>query len=892
MLSSGHALGPYRIDHLLGVGGMGEVYRATDTRLNRTVALKVLPPALAADPQFRARFEREAQVIASLSHAHICTLHDVGHHDQTDFLVLEFLEGETLASRLERGAPPLEQAIAIAIQIAEALDAAHGRGIVHRDLKPGNVMLTKGPSARQGAPQVKLLDFGLAKPAAPAIAASGLSMLPTTPPAENRGPLTAQGAILGTFQYMAPEQVEGHEADARTDIFAFGAVVYELLTGRKAFEGKTQASLIGAIMHASPPPVSTAQPLAPGLLDRVVNKCLAKNPDDRWQSARDVASELGWIAESLTRADAPTVAPSGASFTVARVLPWALAALVAIVSAAALMRRPAVVTVSGGGPVVRATLLPPKDVALTGANPPDRLALSPDGRYLAFVGFGLDRVRHLWLRPLDGSVAELLPGTENAMSPFWSPDNREIAFFAAGRLKRIGISGGPPITICALPGIADGDTNNFVAGGTWNKDGTILFSVRSDLYRVGVDKKPASMGEAELPFFLPDGNHFLYRVSGAPIHIGVGRLDSAERQVVLEGDVTQAMFANGFLLFVRDQTLLAQSFDPARLSLEGDVHLIASSVTTGTGIRSAFTVSQAGIIAYQSFVGGELSQLQWIDRGGKLGGVLGEPGVYGNVALSPDGTRIVTSIPENVMGDLWLLDVSRTRPPTRLTRTPENEEYAAWSPRSDRLAYVAAGPTGNQLFLRSANAAGAAAERLAAPPPVTILDWSADERFVLLGLGAGVSLLEVAGDGKPSSLNLPAGSGLAQFSPNGRWIAYQSRESGQSEIYVIPAPGQRGDKVALSVQGGWPRWSRDGNQLFFLSGANLDLMAAEVRVQGDVLSAGVPKLVFQTRLKNVIAGWPYDVARDGRFLMNVRADAEIAPPAMVVSNWPALISKN
>ena len=892
MLSSGHALGPYRIDHLLGVGGMGEVYRATDTRLNRTVALKVLPPALAADPQFRARFEREAQVIASLSHAHICTLHDVGHHDQTDFLVLEFLEGETLASRLERGALPIAQAIAIAIQIAEALDAAHGRGIVHRDLKPGNVMLAKGPSARQGAPHVKLLDFGLAKPAAPAIAAAGRSMVPTTPPAENRGPLTAQGAILGTFQYMAPEQVEGHEADSRTDIFAFGAVVYELLTGHKAFDGKTQASLIGAIMHATPPPVSTVQPLASGLLDRVVNKCLAKNPDDRWQSARDVASELGWIAESPTQGGAPAVAPSRAGFTVAHVLPWALAALVAIVSAAALMRRPAVVTVSGGGPVVRATILPPKDVAITGVNPPDRLALSPDGRHLVFVGFGLDRVRRLWLRSLDGTASELLPGTEHALSPFWSPDNRTVGFFAAGRLKKVSISGGPPLTICAVPGIADGDTINFIAGGTWNKDGTILFSARTTLYRVGTDGKPASIGEGELPFFLPDGNRFVYRVSGAPIHIGVGQLDSTERKVILEGDVTQAMFADGFLLFVRDQTLLAQSFDPARLSLDGAVHMVASSVLTGTGIRSAFTVSQAGIIAYQSFVGGELSQLQWIDRSGKQVGSLGEPSVYGHVTLSPDGTRIVTSIAENVMGDLWLLDVSRTRPPTRLTRTPENEEYAAWSPGSDRIAYVAASPTGNQLFVRSPSASGAAQDRLTGSG-LTSLDWSRDGRSVLMGSNStGVSLLEVDGDGKPASLNLPRGSGLAQFSPNGRWIAYQSREAGQSEVYVVPAPGQRGDKVALSVQGGWPRWSPDGKELFFLSGGNLDLMAADVRVQGDALSVGVSKLLFPTRLKNVVAGWPYDVARDGRFLMNVRADAEIAPPAMVVSNWPALISKN
>jgi hypothetical protein len=401
------------------------------------------------------------------------------------------------------------------------------------------------------------------------------------------------------------------------------------------------------------------------------------------------------------------------------------------------------------------------------------------------------------------------------------------------------------------------------------------------------------MGEAELPFFLPDGNHFVYRVSGAPIQIGVGQLDSTERRVVLEGDVTQAMFADGFLLFVRDQTLLAQSFDLARLSLDGDVHMIASPVLTGTGIRSAFTVSQAAIIAYQSFVGGELSQLQWIDRSGKPVGLLGERDVYGNVALSPDGSRIVTSITENVMGDLWLLDVSRTRPPARLTRTPEAEEFAAWSPRSDRIAYVAAGRTGSQLFLKPPSPAGATLERLSGRPGLTIFDWSRDGRFFLGSFGAaGVSLLEADGRGTPSSLNLPSGSGPAQFSPNGRWIAYHSRESGQSEVYVIPAPGERGDKVALSVQGGWPRWGPDGKELFFLSGGNLDLMAVDVRDQGDALSVGAPKLLFQTRLKTVVAGWPYDVARDGRFLMNVRVDAEMAPPAMVVSNWPALISKN
>jgi len=886
---SGRTLGVFRLEALLGAGGMGQVYRATDTRLQRTVAIKVLPPSLADDPQFRARFDREAKAIGALNHPHICTLYDVGHIDAVSFLVMEYVEGETLAARLAHGAIPFAQALSYAIEIAEALAAAHKLGIVHRDLKPGNVMVTKAGT--------KLLDFGLAKTTASA-AVQSLSLLPTTPP--NRlgpsAPLTAQGAILGTFQYMAPEQIEGRDADVRTDVFAFGALVYELLTGKKAFEGKSQASLIGAIMHAEPAALTTLQPVAPALLDRIVKKCLAKHPDDRWQSAHDVASELDWIRDSAKEADESRLSGRGRSSPVARALPWTLAALLAIVALIVWSRRVSPTVVAEPSRVIRATILPPRDVAITGLNPPDRLGLSPDGRYLAFVGIDLERVRHLWIRSLDSATAEMLPGTENAMSPFWSPDGKSIGFFASGRLKKMTIPGGPALTICALPGVEDGDTRNFIAGGTWNSNGVIVFSLTSDgrsqLYRIGTDGKPQRIGEGDLPFFFPDGDHFVYRLSRAPIQLKVGMLSGGDSKVILEGNVTQTMFANGFLIFVRDQALLAQAFDQRTLTLQGDVHVLASPVLTGTGIRSAFSVSQADVIAYQAFTVGEPSQLQWVDSRGIGLGIVGETNNYGNVSLSHDGKRVVASIWEdvNVLNDIWLFDSSHSGPPVRLVRTPNiNEDTAAWSHRNDRIAYAAAGSGQNRLVIKAPNPAANVINRLSGFG-FAVFDWSPDDRAILGSFGeAGVSLVEVEGGAEPESLKLPRGSNLATFSPDGHWIAYQSRESGRGEVYIVPAPGRRGEKVALSIQSGWPRWRPDGKALFFLSGANQDLMIADIHVAGDSLTADVPKRLFGTRLKNFPGGWPYDVAPDGRFLMNLRIDAETAPPAMILANWTTLI---
>jgi hypothetical protein len=473
-LEPGRQLGPYRIERPIGAGGMGQVYQARDTRLNRTVAIKVLSHALADDSQFRTRFEREAQAVAALAHPNICTLYDVGRQDDIDFLVLEYLEGETLAARLERGPLPFEQALTCAIEIAGALDAAHRRGIVHRDLKPGNIFLARG-SGKSAPPVAKLLDFGLAKPAARAIVGAGQPCAPATPPT-----LTAPGTIIGTVQYMAPEQIEGREADTRTDIFAFGTVIYEMVTGSKAFEGKSEASLIGAIMHADPPPLSASQPLTPPLLDRIVKKCLAKDPDERWQSARDVRSELQWVVEG--GASLPLSGPTAPMRRRGATIAWAVAGLLAGAGlVAGLHWRNAEAPVDDR-PAARLTVTSPANWSLASARPPNRLAISPDGRRVAFVAENSKRERMLWIYQLDSAITQPLANTENASSPFWSPDSRFVGFLAGGRIKKIDASGGPAQTVCDVPGVTQaGNGATPFVGGAWNQNGVILFSHQTKL---------------------------------------------------------------------------------------------------------------------------------------------------------------------------------------------------------------------------------------------------------------------------------------------------------------------------------------------------------------------------------------------------------------------------
>jgi hypothetical protein len=618
-LTNGTRLGPYEIVAPLGAGGMGEVYKARDTRLDRDVAIKLLPPGLAADPQLRDRFEREAKAISSLNHPHICTLYDVGQDPSTsseqavDFLVLEYLEGETIAERLARsGALDPSAALKIAIDICDALDKAHRSGIVHRDLKPANVMLTKaGP---------KLLDFGLAKSAAPVVATTALSMLPTTPPN-----LTAQGAILGTFQYMAPEQIEGLEADARTDIFAFGALVFEMLTGQTAFEGKTRASLLGAILKDEPPPVSRVQPVAPAALDRIISTCLAKDPDDRYQSARE-RRDLRWAASgSGDGATVSTVAGPSRSSRLA----WLAAALTAIASIATAVFVLQREVPPAAGPV-QFTIAPPETMSFGGprgggTGDVTQVAVSPDGQNIVFVA-GAQSAYRLWRRPVAALTATLIPGTEGASFPFWSPDSASIGFFADGKLKKVAMTGGQPTVLCDAPG---------GRGGSWSRDNVILFSPSGigGLQRVSsaggaptVVTTLAATGENahRWPHFLPDGRHFFYTaVTGAccpaaqPSTVRIGSLDQADAAITLFQVESSVSYSSGHVFFARDETLMAQPFDLDTRQLRGDAFPVAEHVGPEGSRYVGASVSQTGTLVYARDES-PITQLMWFDRAGRV----------------------------------------------------------------------------------------------------------------------------------------------------------------------------------------------------------------------------------------------------------------------------------
>ena len=584
---TGKRLGPYEILSAIGAGGMGEVYRAKDTRLDRIVAVKVLPPHLADSPELRERFEREARTIASLNHPHICTLYDIGHQDGTDFLVMEYLEGETLAQRLMKGPLPLDQVLKYAIEIADALDKAHRKGATHRDLKPGNIMLTKSGT--------KLLDFGLAKLKQEVDpAASPLSQLPTAPHA-----ITAQGAILGTLQCMAPEQLEGTEVDARTDIFAFGVLVYEMATGKKAFEGKSQASLIAKILETDPPPMSTLQPMTPPALDRVVKKCLAKEPEKRWQAASDLADELKWIAEGGSQAGLTASVPARRKFS--QSLVWSMSAvclLLALALCAVLLPR----TQKTALPL-QATLLPPKDDSFYAPY----FAISPDAKKIAFVATdSLTGNRMLWVRSLDSTAAQPLAGTDGAINEFWSPDSKSLVFLTGDdrELRKIDAGGGPTITL---------EKTGPTSRGTWGADGAIVFSRLGDgLYQLSSNGGPISAvtqldtkrGETQhrWPFFLPDGCHLLFQATlsdpsagGNVNEIRILDLKTRNQKVLLRAD-SNAEYADGHLLYVQQGNLMAQPFDLSSLTLSGDPMPVAQQVEMTIGGMGAFSASYAATI--------------------------------------------------------------------------------------------------------------------------------------------------------------------------------------------------------------------------------------------------------------------------------------------------------
>ena len=737
-IEAGARLGPYEILAPIGAGGMGEVYRAKDTRLGRDVAVKVLPAHMSSSPELRQRLEREAKTISPLSHPHICMLHDVGHQNGTDYLVMEFLEGETLADRLAKGALPVEQALRIGTEIAGALDAAHRSGIVHRDLKPGNIMLTKTG--------VKLLDFGLAKLAAPTTPVSQATSLPTA--LQESQPLTARGTILGTFQYMSPEQLEGKDADARSDIFAFGCVLYEMLTGQKAFTGKSQASLIGSIMNTEPPPISSIQPMIPPALDRVVKGCLAKEPEHRWSTAHDVMLQLQWVAEGGSAAGLP--APVAARRRSREKLAWGVAAAL-LLAAAAL-----------GYGYLRRAPKPPRLVRFEVPVPPNLISIdapriSPDGQILAFNATDGEGKNQIWVRPLNALVAQPLVGTEGTTRPFWSPDSKFLGFFAGGKLKKIDIGGGPPTKICDAPTGADG---------TWSREGVILFDgTGSDpIYRVSAAggtpvvavKQDAARKEIQIgwPEFMPDGRHFIYMSINQKVDDSayrIGSLDSTETKPFAPAQTMLTYAPPGYLLFVRDRTLVAQPFDAKAIKTTGEPVPLAEQIGTDAVGLARFSVSRDGVLAYRTGESG--NRMLWIDRSGKELDVLGDPGDYGEPSLSPAGDRLAFDVRDLRAGkeDIWIRDLARGVS-SRFTFAPGNSFSPLWSPRGETIVFYSDRAEGAGLYEKASNGQG-------------------EEKLVL----------------KIEQITIPAG-----FTPDGRFLTYYTRNPKTGwDILSLPMTGDR-----------------------------------------------------------------------------------------------------
>ncbi len=903
-LVPGTKLGPYEIVALLGAGGMGEVYRARDTRLDRIVALKVLPEHLAADPQFRDRFDREARVISQLDHPHICALYDVGEQDGTSFLVMQYLEGETLAERLAKGPLPLTDALAIAIQVADALDKAHRAGITHRDLKPGNVMLTKAGAGRQGPLHAKLLDFGLAKVSAMGQAYPGRRSLgeggsPGRPGSAlpTQEALTAPGTILGTFQYMAPEQIEGEEADARTDLFAFGVVLYEMLTGKKAFSGKTQASLFGAILKEEPPPLSTLQPLTPPLLDHIVRRCLAKDPEERWQTAADVMRELRWAADTgsqVATLTSATVAAQPAANRRRERLAWASAVALLIPIAVAMTMRSLRPAPAAAEMRLEITTPPTTD--------PVSLTISPDGQKVVFVATSEGRPA-LWLRSLDSDSARVLKATEGASFPFWSPDNRSIGFFADAKLKRIVIDGGSPQVLANA-------TAPFSAG-TWNRDGVILYAPLPGrpILRVSAEGGPSDAvtrieerrqtGGHFQPRFLPDGRHFFYAVTlGEGRGIYLGQLDGSETRRLIEDAVAPVYVPSGHVLFARQGTLFAQAFNVSRLELTGDPFQVVERVTRST-VTAAVAASDNGTILYRSAFGTPQSQMLWFDRSGKEIGRLGNPDPHITMpSMSPDGRSLALMSNSGGNADLWFLELARGVL-SRFTSDPANDVFPIWSPDGTRMVFSSTRITGAHDLYQKAVTGGAAEDVLLATSADKMSsDWSPDGRYVLYysydpKTQNDIWAIPLEGDRKPFPVvQTEFEERTGQFSPDGKWIAYQSNESGRFEIYVQPFPGP-GVRSRISTAGGaQARWRRDGKELFYMAlDGRLTAVPLQRSADGKTVEAGVPVPLFLTHTPIAVEhidGQQYVVSPDGqRFLINTLTENVTVAPITVILNWKA-----
>jgi eukaryotic-like serine/threonine-protein kinase len=901
-LTPGTRLGPYEITRPIGAGGMGEVYKARDTRLDRTVAVKVLPEAVSGDPVLRQRFEREARAISALDHPHICALYDVGRENGIDYLVMQHLEGETLDARLERGPLPLLEGLRVGAQIAEALGAAHRRGIVHRDLKPGNVMLTRGG--------VRLLDFGLARQRV-ALAASDVTVAT---------PLSGERSIVGTLNYMAPEQLEGREADARTDIFALGLVLYEILTGRRAFTGDSTATVIASILKTDPPPLGSIDPGIPPAVSRTVDRCLAKDPDDRWESANDLAYEMRTLASETPGLAGP---PSARTRHL-----WRIVAGGSVIAAAAALvfglsrsgeRDRADGSIAPAAAEARLVVLPPEnhefDWESADFNP--HFALSPDGGQLAFTALDRDGNSQLWIRQLASVASHAVPGTAGARAPFWSPDGKWIAYLSPAGLIRVAVAGGTPQVVSTTPG-------DMIA--SWGRGGRILYDgrtfgdARRPLYVVderGGEAKPVPMPNApageraqRYPAFLPDGRHFIYlswTVDPAERAIYLGSLDSDTRTLLVRSGFRAVFVQPDILLYIRDGVLVAQrmTLDPPAMAGEPRpiVEGVALEAIPG---QATFTASESGVIAYRPRNRGIESELRWVDRGGRPLEVLATGGTDISVDASHDDrraavTRLIagSASDERIPGNIWLLDLSRHVASRFTLEASAVDENPQWSPDGRRIVYAKHRGSGlADLIVQDAIASEGRvlASGVENYHPV---DWSADGADVLLQgyrTGAGVDdidlwVLPIKKGGPPRPfLVAPFSQAQGQFSPDGRWIAYTSDESGRLEVYVRPYPS--GDaRWQVSSQGGaQPRWRADSRELFYVNPGGT-VMSVQVG-RGADFTASAPVALFTDaglRVNNSLffygGAHGYDVAADGkRFLVNHLTRVPSGGPMTIVLN--------
>jgi serine/threonine protein kinase/Tol biopolymer transport system component len=885
-LAPGTKLGPYEIGAPLGAGGMGEVYRARDTRLERTVAIKILPAQFSSDAIRKQRFEREAKAISGLNHPHICTLHDVGSQDGISYLVMECVEGETLAKRLEKGPLPLEQVLKFGAQIADALDKALRSGVVHRDLKPGNIMLT--------ATGAKLVDFGLAKAALPPGSVASLTAAVT-----QTSPMTAEGSIVGTFQYMSPEQVEGKELDGRSDIFSLGSVLYEMLTGQPAFPGKSRLSVASAILEKEPAPIASTKPMTPPALDHVVKKCLAKDPEERWQNASDIKSELLWISQSSAEAAAWQQNANAAPTRLERVLQYVAAALLLVLVGALatyLASRPA-----STATVVRSVIQPPPNVAvLTLGDQGGAPAISPDGRNLVFVGLSEGK-QMLFLRPLNSTAAKPLLGTEGGKFPFWSPNGKSVGFFASQQLKRLDLAGGPPTSLAPTPD---------ARGGTWAGD-VILFS--PDIYEV-IYRVPASGGKPvaittldrsqhtthRWPRFLPDGKHFLY-VAGNHLNdkansaIYGGSIEGGNPTLILQTNAA-AFYCAGQLLYFRDGSLMAQAFDPDTLKLSGDATPLGQ-VLRETGNWGMMASAADNVLLFQS--AGEVNYpILWFDRNGHSVGPAPVSGQLSDLRLSADGTHAAIVSFEGPHGAVYVVDL-KTGVRTRLT-FGEDAWFTTWSPDGKSVAYSAlhSNTTSEDIYIKRSDGSGDREVLVSSGNVDHPSDWTRDGKYVVINRGELSSqriwILPMFGDRKPFPLfpNATFDHFDGRVSPDGKWIAYTSKESGIVEVYVTSFPAGAG-KWQISSGGVSPSasWRSDGKELYFVA-LDGNLMAASIQESDGSLTVSGMRTLFRSPFLNSRLRVLFDIdPKDGQRFIGSAAPDTGTLPLNLVTNWTAELPK-